>query len=120
MLVRDPRKRPDAQSILKHEWLRGGGAAAPEAPMQPEILNRMKRFAGMNRFKKEALRVRQGSRGGLSQGWARHVCCTPPCVLSLSCIRLLPHTCRLRRLRASARCSWTWTLTAAAPSPLKS
>lgn len=57
LLVRDPRKRPDAQSILKHEWLRGGGAAAPEAPMQPEILNRMKRFAGMNRFKKEALRV---------------------------------------------------------------
>jgi len=25
--------------------------------MQPEILNRMKHFAGMNRFKKEALRV---------------------------------------------------------------
>jgi hypothetical protein len=57
MLVRDPRKRPDARTILKHEWLMGG-AAAPEAPMQPEILNRMKRFAGMNRFKKEALRVR--------------------------------------------------------------
>lgn len=75
LLVRDPRKRPDAQSILKHEWLRGGGTAAPEAPMQPEILNRMKRFAGMNRFKKEALRVRQGSRGGLSRGLG------PPCVL---------------------------------------
>lgn len=83
LLVRDPRKRPDAQSILKHEWLRGGGAAAPEAPMQPEILNRMKRFAGMNRFKKEALRVRQGSRGGLSLGLG------PPCVLS----RIVSHHC---------------------------
>jgi hypothetical protein len=60
--VRDPHKRPDAQTILKHEWLTGG-AAAPETPMQPEILNRMKRFAGMNRFKKEALRVRLGRRG---------------------------------------------------------
>jgi calcium-dependent protein kinase len=71
MLVRDPRKRPDAQTILKHEWLRGG-AAGPEAPMQPEILNRMKRFAGMNRFKKEALRVRtRWSKRGPTA-----VCCT--------------------------------------------
>jgi serine/threonine protein kinase len=74
MLVRDPRKRPDAQTILKHEWLRGG-AGAPEAPMQPEILNRMKRFAGMNRFKKEALRVRHS------------LCCTggPSSCLRTSC-----------------------------------
>jgi hypothetical protein len=67
MLVRDPRKRPDAATILKHEWLRGGSPAAAEAPMQPEILNRMKRFAGMNRFKKEALRVRRGG-GGVELG----------------------------------------------------
>lgn len=66
MLVRDPRRRPDAQTMMKHDWLRGG-AAAPEAPMQPEILNRMKRFAGMNRFKKEALRVRM-KLAGLSGG----------------------------------------------------
>eukprot|EP00775_Hariotina_reticulata_P001153 gene1153-1493_t len=56
MLARDPRKRPDAQTILNHEWMRGG-SAAPEAPMQPEILRRLRRFAHMNRFKKEALRV---------------------------------------------------------------
>lgn len=66
MLVRDPRKRPDAATILKHEWLRGGSPAAAEAPMQPEILNRMKRFANMNRFKKEALRVR--GEGGVCTG----------------------------------------------------
>uniref|UniRef100_A0A383VCA4 non-specific serine/threonine protein kinase n=1 Tax=Tetradesmus obliquus TaxID=3088 RepID=A0A383VCA4_TETOB len=56
MLVHDPRKRPDAATILGHEWMQGG-SSAPEAPMQPEILQRMRRFANMNRFKKEALRV---------------------------------------------------------------
>jgi calcium-dependent protein kinase len=59
MLVRAPSKRPDAHTILRHEFLRGGAASSPEAPLQPEILNRMKRFADMNRFKKEALRVRE-------------------------------------------------------------
>jgi hypothetical protein len=29
-----------------------------ESPLQPEILMRMRKFAGMNKFKKEALRVR--------------------------------------------------------------
>jgi hypothetical protein len=162
MLVRDPRKRPDAQTILKHEWLTGG-AAAPEAPMQPEILNRMKRFAGMNRFKKEALRVRLGRRGtqgggvvALEGGLTPPVCvdtalliCLVVCaslgggstgatcvaqdqtqsqvftVLSALCraacaCRLLPRTSLLRRLRASGRCSWTWMLTAAALSALRS
>jgi hypothetical protein len=38
--------------------------------MQPEILNRMKRFAGMNRFKKEALRVRKTLREIRVQGAA--------------------------------------------------
>ncbi|KAF8059360.1 CPK17 [Scenedesmus sp. PABB004] len=57
MLVRDPRKRADTASILGHEWMQGGASGAPEAPMQPEILARLRQFAGMNRFKKEALRV---------------------------------------------------------------
>jgi hypothetical protein len=57
MLARDPRKRPDAQTILNHEWMRGGSGGVVEAPMQPEILRRLRRFAHMNRFKKEALRV---------------------------------------------------------------
>eukprot|EP00878_Enallax_costatus_P023678 GHUV01025209.1.p1 GENE.GHUV01025209.1~~GHUV01025209.1.p1 ORF type:complete len:323 (+),score=102.03 GHUV01025209.1:57-971(+) len=56
MLVRDPRKRPDAASILNHEWLQSG-SSVPDAPIQPEILLRLRKFAGMNRFKKEALRV---------------------------------------------------------------
>jgi serine/threonine protein kinase len=65
MLVRDPRKRPDAATILAHEWMQGG-SSAPEAPMQPEILQRMRRFANMNRFKKEALRVRRAWAQGSS------------------------------------------------------
>jgi calcium-dependent protein kinase len=70
MLVRDPRKRPDAATILGHEWMQGG-SSAPEAPMQPEILQRMRRFANMNRFKKEALRVRTNP---------LHAHCKPRCL----------------------------------------
>lgn len=56
MLVRDPRKRADVTSIMAHEWMQGS-SGAPETPLQPEILRRMRKFANMNRFKKEALRV---------------------------------------------------------------
>jgi hypothetical protein len=70
MLVRDPAQRATAAEILSHEWLAEGGAKGAaaggeggagrpgEAVLQPEILKRMRKFAGMNRFKKEALRVR--------------------------------------------------------------
>ena len=57
MLVRDPNKRATVTEILNHEWMRENGAA-PDALIQPEILQRMRQFAGMNRFKKEALKVR--------------------------------------------------------------
>jgi calcium-dependent protein kinase len=57
MLVRNPRRRATAQDILNNEWMRENGAASEE-PLQPEILHRMRQFAGMNRLKREALRVR--------------------------------------------------------------
>ena len=46
--------------VLAHEWMRENGAAAGERELQPEILSRMRNFAGLNRLKKEALRVRWG------------------------------------------------------------
>ncbi|KAI8473032.1 MAG: kinase-like domain-containing protein [Monoraphidium minutum] len=57
MLVRDPRRRATATEALQHEWMREQGASQEGREMQPEILRRMKHFAGMNRLKKEALRV---------------------------------------------------------------
>lgn len=56
MLVRDPRQRADVASIMAHEWMQGG-SSSPETLLQPEILRRMRKFADMGRFKKEALRV---------------------------------------------------------------
>ncbi|GBF97666.1 calcium-dependent kinase [Raphidocelis subcapitata] len=57
MLVRDPRRRATATEVLAHEWMRENGAASDSRELQPEILTRMRKFAGLNRLKKEALRV---------------------------------------------------------------
>jgi len=56
LLVRDPRKRATAVEILAHPWLREGGVAA-ETPLVPEVLTRLRGFAGMNKLKREALRL---------------------------------------------------------------
>lgn len=56
MLVRDPNKRATADEILHHPWLKENGSAL-DTPFEPEILTRMKDFARMNHFKKEALKV---------------------------------------------------------------
>lgn len=71
MLVRDPKKRATATQVLQHEWMREQGAVQDSRELQPEILMRMKRFAGMNRLKKEALRVRGGIRMGRVGLWGR-------------------------------------------------
>jgi len=57
MLMRDPKRRATATEVLNHEWMRENGAAQDGRDLQPEILTRMKKFAGLNRLKKEALRV---------------------------------------------------------------
>jgi calcium-dependent protein kinase len=56
LLVRDPRKRATAAQILAHPWMREGGLAK-DTPLVPEVLTRLRGFAGMNRLKREALRV---------------------------------------------------------------
>lgn len=44
--------------------MRENGAATDSRELQPEILSRMKNFAGLNRLKKEALRVRRAPTRG--------------------------------------------------------
>ncbi len=57
MLQRDPKRRATAAEILKHEWMREHGCAS-DAPLQVEVVSRMKQFSAMNRLKKEAMKVR--------------------------------------------------------------
>jgi len=56
MLVQDPRRRATADDILQHEWMKENGVAS-EAPLDSAITQRMKRFANLNKLKKEALKV---------------------------------------------------------------
>ncbi|EEF38301.1 calcium-dependent protein kinase 26 [Ricinus communis] len=56
MLVRDPRKRITAHEVLCHPWVRDDGVA-PDKPLDPAVLSRMKQFSAMNKLKKMALRV---------------------------------------------------------------
>jgi calcium-dependent protein kinase len=56
LLVRDPRKRATAAEILAHPWLKEDGVAS-DVPLVPEVLSRIRGFAGMNRLKREALRL---------------------------------------------------------------
>ena len=54
--MQDPKKRATAQQILQHEWMKENGTAS-DKPLDNVILNRMRGFAGMNKLKKEALKV---------------------------------------------------------------
>jgi calcium-dependent protein kinase len=56
MLVRDPRKRSPAATILRHEWMKDNGVAS-DKPIEVEVLKRIRGFAANNRLKKEALLV---------------------------------------------------------------
>eukprot|EP00798_Chlamydomonas_sp_ICE-L_P002097 gene2097-18156_t len=56
MLVRDPRRRSSAQTILNHEWMKEHGVASDNV-IEIEVLTRIKKFSAMNRLKKEALKV---------------------------------------------------------------
>jgi calcium-dependent protein kinase len=66
MLVLDPSQRAPLNQLLSHEWVRVDGVASDQV-IEPEVLQRMRRFAAMNRLKKEALKVWGcvvGQRGG--------------------------------------------------------
>ncbi|XP_057516661.1 calcium-dependent protein kinase 10-like [Amaranthus tricolor] len=56
MLDPDPKKRLTAQQVLEHPWIQNA-KKAPNVPLGDIVRTRLKQFAGMNRFKKRALRV---------------------------------------------------------------
>eukprot|EP00884_Botryococcus_braunii_P004030 jgi/Botrbrau1/13628/Bobra.0373s0007.1 len=54
LLTPEPGKRPTAQDILEHPWLKEQGVAKDE-PLDSVVLTRMRNFANMNKLKKAAL-----------------------------------------------------------------
>ncbi|CAI7867146.1 unnamed protein product [Closterium sp. NIES-53] len=56
MLQPDTSKRPTAQQVLQHPWLRDANEA-PDTPLGVEVLSRMQSFQAMNKLKKKALKV---------------------------------------------------------------
>ncbi|KAL9227392.1 hypothetical protein vseg_003083 [Gypsophila vaccaria] len=56
MLEPDPTRRLTAQQVLEHPWIQNAKKAS-NVPLGDIVRSRLKQFAGMNRFKKKALRV---------------------------------------------------------------
>ncbi|XP_074316978.1 calcium-dependent protein kinase 30-like [Silene latifolia] len=56
MLEPDPMKRLTAQQVLEHPWIQNAKQTS-NVPLGDIVRSRLKQFAGMNRFKKKALRV---------------------------------------------------------------
>ncbi|KAF9680772.1 hypothetical protein SADUNF_Sadunf06G0156300 [Salix dunnii] len=56
MLVREPKRRLTAHEVLCHPWVQMEGVA-PDRPLDPAVLSRLKRFSAMNKLKKIAIRV---------------------------------------------------------------
>ncbi|KAI3414639.1 uncharacterized protein J3R85_016055 [Psidium guajava] len=59
MLNSDPKQRLTAFQVLSHPWIKEDGEA-PDTPLDNAVLNRLKQFRAMNKFKKAALRVIAG------------------------------------------------------------
>eukprot|EP00270_Netrium_digitus_P009791 TRINITY_DN299_c0_g1_i1.p1 TRINITY_DN299_c0_g1~~TRINITY_DN299_c0_g1_i1.p1 ORF type:complete len:526 (+),score=132.98 TRINITY_DN299_c0_g1_i1:135-1712(+) len=56
MLNPDPAKRPTAHQVLCHPWINEPGVA-PEEPLPPVVVDRMKQFSSMVKMKKVAMQV---------------------------------------------------------------
>ncbi|KAL4197699.1 hypothetical protein AMTRI_Chr04g189580 [Amborella trichopoda] len=56
MLNPDPKQRLTAFQVLNHRWTKEDGEAS-DTPLDNAVLNRLKQFRAMNKFKKIALRV---------------------------------------------------------------
>jgi calcium-dependent protein kinase len=56
MLRSSPAERLTAHQVLCHPWICENGVA-PDAPLDPAMLSRLKHFSAMNKLKKMALRV---------------------------------------------------------------
>jgi len=59
MLNSDPKQRLTAYQVLDHPWIKEDGEA-PDIPLDNAVLDRLKQFRAMNKFKKAALRVIAG------------------------------------------------------------
>ncbi|GMG99986.1 hypothetical protein Nepgr_001826 [Nepenthes gracilis] len=59
MLYSDLKQRLTAHQVLNHPWIKEDGLA-PDIPLENAVLDRLKQFRGMNKFKKVALRVIAG------------------------------------------------------------
>ncbi|KAI5673808.1 hypothetical protein M9H77_14172 [Catharanthus roseus] len=59
MLTSDPKQRLSAVQVLNHPWIKEDGEA-PDTPLDNAVLDRLKQFRAMNKFKKVALRVIAG------------------------------------------------------------
>ncbi|GAB2229220.1 hypothetical protein Droror1_Dr00023357 [Drosera rotundifolia] len=59
MLNSDPKQRLTAYQVLNHPWIKEDGEA-PDTPLDNAVLDRLKQFRAMNKFKKVALRVIAG------------------------------------------------------------
>ncbi|CAM8952904.1 unnamed protein product [Rhodiola kirilowii] len=59
MLNSDPSQRLTAFEVLNHPWIKEDGEA-PDTPLDNAVLDRLKQFRAMNKFKKVALRVIAG------------------------------------------------------------
>ncbi|KIZ02568.1 hypothetical protein MNEG_5392 [Monoraphidium neglectum] len=58
LMTRDPRRRPSAREALRLDWIRECGAAGDNPiDIEPEVLHRMKDFAGMAKLKRHAAMV---------------------------------------------------------------
>nr|GMD69728.1 calcium-dependent protein kinase 17-like [Ipomoea batatas] len=59
MLNSDHKQRLTALEVLNHPWIKEDGEA-PDTPLDNAVLDRLKQFRAMNKFKKVALRVIAG------------------------------------------------------------
>ncbi len=65
MLERDPAKRATAHEVLGHEWMRERGCAG-DAPIELEVVRRLRAYSAMHRLKKEVIKVGSGGPRGRS------------------------------------------------------
>ncbi|KAM6564739.1 hypothetical protein CsatB_024737 [Cannabis sativa] len=57
LLIKDPRARLTAAQALSHPWVREGGTASSEIPIDISVLNNMRQFVKYSRLKQFALRA---------------------------------------------------------------
>ncbi|XP_017413629.1 calcium-dependent protein kinase 4 isoform X2 [Vigna angularis] len=67
MLDKDPKKRISAHEVLCHPWI-VDDSVAPDKPLDPAVLTRLKHFSTMNKLKKMAIRADIDNNGTIDYG----------------------------------------------------